>query len=85
MVRVVLSVIALVMVTKVVICGPDVGVVVVVELEAVLFGKNAPGTLVATVLFGKKGILRVIELGKLDGVRKGKEPLREKVEIVKLG
>jgi hypothetical protein len=88
MVRVVLSVIALVTVTKVVICGPDidVGVAVVVGLEeAVLFGKKAPGTLAVTVLFGKKGVLRVMELGKLDDVRAGKEPFKEKVEVVKFG
>ena len=74
-VRVVLSVTGVVTVTNVVTSGPrDVGVPVMLAV-VVLFGKKAPGTLAATVLFGYKGILKVVELDRLDDVKDGKEPL----------
>jgi hypothetical protein len=85
-VRVVLSVNGWVTVTKVVISGPenDVGLVVVLEFGlAVLLGKKAPGTLVGTVPFGKKGILRLVELDMLDDVREGEEQGKEKGGLLK--
>ena len=73
-------------VMKVVISGPeDVVVAVIFELAvAVLFGKKAPGELAATVLFGEKGILKVVELKKLDVVNDWKGSFKEKLGVVKL-
>src|SRR5271156_602058 len=73
-------------VMKVVISGPeDVVVAVIFELAvAVLFGKKAPGELAATVLFGGKGILKVVELKKLDVVNDWKGSFKEKLGVVKL-
>jgi hypothetical protein len=78
-VRAVLRVTGCVAVTKVVISGLE-GVVAVVMFElavAVLFGKKAPGELAATVLFEKKGILKVVELKRLDVVNDWKGPFTE--------
>jgi hypothetical protein len=86
-VRVVLSITEFVTVTKVVISGPEkVGVAVMLKLEvAVVFGKKGPGTLAANVLDGEKEILRFVELDRLDDAEGGKEPLKEKLGVVKVG
>lgn len=70
-------------VTEVVISGPeDVVAAVTFELAvAVLFGKKAPDELVATVLFGERGILRVVELKRLDVVKLEEVRFEEMVEV----
>jgi hypothetical protein len=63
------------------------GVVAAVMFElavAVLFGKKAPGELAATILFEKKGILKVVELKRLDVVNDWKGPLTETLGMGKL-
>ena len=85
-VRAMLRVTGCVTVTKVVISGPE-GVVVAVIFGlavAVLFGKKAPGELAATVPFEKKGILKVVELKRLDVVNGWKGPFKEKLGVGKL-
>lgn len=85
-VRAVLRVTGCVAVTKVVISGLE-GVVVAVMFElavAVLFGKKAPGELAETVLFEKKGILKVVELKRLDVVNDWKGPFTETLGMGKL-
>lgn len=85
-VRAVLRVTGCVTVTKVVISGPEgVVVAVIFELaEAVLFGKKAPGELAATVPFRGRGILKVVELKRLDVVNDWKGPFKEKLGVGKL-
>ena len=69
-------------VTEVVISGPeDVVAAVTFELAvAVLFGKKAPDELAATVLFGERGILGVVELKRLDVVKLEEVRFEEMVE-----
>ena len=85
-VRAELRVTGCVAVTKVVISGLE-GVVAAVMFElavAVLFGKKAPGELAETVLFEKKGILKVVELRRLDVVNDWKGPFKETLGMGKL-
>jgi len=69
-------------VTEVVISGPeDVVAAVTFELAvAVVFGKKAPDELAATVLFGERGILGVVELKRLDVVKLEEVRFEEMVE-----
>ena len=89
-VRVMFCVKGFVTVTTIVVSGPEEKLKEEVGPAVVLVGavdmeltKKAPGELAATVLFGERGILRVVELKRLD-VNDWKGPFKEKLGVVKL-